>query len=420
MSNIVTVNTWCLLDNDSRRAFIFEFGAPLEAKHLFGEMNFITRKGFHDALQYLDDKNITEVYFLCPEEAFTICMNLTIEVVRLKYKFVENTKFTFITSAVDGEILRLKEYNNINIMSWMGFWAHQTIHEILLHYQHGKNSGMPIRGHDKIIKPTNPSKSFIYMSGKSRHHRCILIDYLYKYDLFKDGYITWNKKYDLNTHGCRIYKFRWWEEEKILKLEDQYSDIDWLKDQIERGKFEREIIDNNNGSFSTPYVWGRIAPKQFSDSLFSVISETHIDSLFYTEKTFMPILNQRPFIIQGFVGMNHYLKGLGYELFEEVIDYSFDMEEDIETRTKMMVNEIKKITTYDLNALHNQLKPKLEHNCKILLDNVLANNYMDKELENFLNQLDDNIVSYDHLLYNKNLDQSSKEYYKKHFLNNDD
>lgn len=399
MSNIVTVNPWCLLDNNSRHAFIFEYGVPPEndSKNIFGSMNFITREEFHNALQYLDDKNITEVYFLCPEEAFTQCMDFTIKVISLKYKFVENTKFTFITSAIDGNMSKLKKYNNINIMSWMGFWAHETIHEILLH-QH------------TIIKPTNPSKSFIYMSGRSHDHRCLLIDYLYKYDLFKDGYITWYSNYDMD---CKNYKFRWWKEE-ILKLEDQYSDNNQIND--------KGLITNNNGSLTTPWVWGRIAPKQFSDSLFSVISETRIDDLFYTEKTFMPILNQRPFIIQGYVGMNHYLKGLGYELFEEVIDYSFDMEEDIETRTKMMVNEIKKITTYDLNALHNQLKPKLEHNCKILLDNVLANNYMDNDLENFLNQLDDKLlktVGYDHLLYKNTLDQPAKEYYKKHFLNNE-
>jgi len=65
----------------------------------------------------------------------------------------------------------------------------------------------------------------------------------------------------------------------------------------------------------------------------------------YTEKSWKPIAHGFPFIIHGCYLQNRYLKELGYEIFEEIIDYSF---EEMDNLDVFLNNEHEWVYNYDI------------------------------------------------------------------------
>jgi hypothetical protein len=79
--------------------------------------------------------------------------------------------------------------------------------------------------------------------------------------------------------------------------------------------------------------------------LFNLTSETMQSdwgetSLFYSEKTFKPIVQKTPVIIWGQTGQNYNLQRLGYKLYTDWFDYEFDFEPDIVKRWNKLEKEL--------------------------------------------------------------------------------
>lgn len=83
----------------------------------------------------------------------------------------------------------------------------------------------------------------------------------------------------------------------------------------------------------------------YSSTLFSVVTETSFDyeSLTLTEKTFKPIANCHPFLIVGDYHSHLKLKDLGFELYDDLINYSFDDIFDPQRRLNRVFSEISRI-----------------------------------------------------------------------------
>lgn len=83
-------------------------------------------------------------------------------------------------------------------------------------------------------------------------------------------------------------------------------------------------------------------------SYFSVVSETlqnnyNNTSMFFSEKTFKPILLGMPFLIYGQQGCNKFLKRLGYRLYDDLFDYSFDQISDDYERADALHTEVVRV-----------------------------------------------------------------------------
>ena len=72
-----------------------------------------------------------------------------------------------------------------------------------------------------------------------------------------------------------------------------------------------------------------------------------------TEKTFKPLIIHKPFLVVGGVGTLKQLREWGFETFPELFDESYDEEEDMFKRMKMILNETKKLNEMSLEELHN-------------------------------------------------------------------
>jgi len=111
----------------------------------------------------------------------------------------------------------------------------------------------------------------------------------------------------------------------------------------------------------------------YTKSSFSVVTETTFenDSLNITEKSFKPLANCHPFIIIGDQHIHAKLKEFGFDLYDDLIDYSFDSVYNNLERLDAVTEEIKRI--YELgdgwiSFWYRQNVEKIKKNKKILLD----------------------------------------------------
>lgn len=178
----------------------------------------------------------------------------------------------------------------------------------------------------------NPSEfthSFISLNNRRHVHRCVFIDTLAKNNLLDKGVVTWTNFLNENPD----YQFEYFHGNQILLNDDFINKLD---------------------SFLLPAEWHH--------SLFHVVTEANTESTFITEKTSIPILMKKPFIVFGCQGFHQALADLGFLLYDEVIDYSFDSEPDLKIRADKFTENILKISTLDKVATYELLKPKLMHN----------------------------------------------------------
>lgn len=225
------------------------------------------------------------------------------------------------------------ENHNYKIITWPTYFVHKI-------------------AQNKIEEVKNFEYLFSNLNNNPHYHRCLLMDELYKENLFEVGRISWNKIDNLYSG----YEFKYWSQElmfvdnfNLFKIKRIYTDEYYKKDT----------------------------------SLISLVAESTTQTMFFTEKTFKPIFAERPFLILGIKGQNKELKKFGFELFEEIFDYKFDEEEILENRTTGIVENLKNLKEKNYNDIYNIVKDKVKHNKKIALDLLKKDPYIPNEIIQF-------------------------------------
>lgn len=189
----------------------------------------------------------------------------------------------------------------------------------------------------KIINTDyNPKKLFISLNTRAHYHRCLLMDLIVGNNLLNDGIISWhNQPADWkNSH----YEWKHWSP-KFLSFDTDYN-----------------VSDKNR------LIYQHTLPKELNDVFLMLISETCVDHLFITEKTWHAILAEKPFIVFGSVNFHKKLESMGFELYNDVIDYSFDCENDFRKRASMIIKELQRLNNLNFVDMHRAIEPKLKKN----------------------------------------------------------
>ncbi len=303
------------------------------------------------------EKGVKKVVLVAPEETIVTAVaqyGEDFSILKNICKEQWNADIKFFTGAVNNTLNYRYPLISLtdNLISWPDFFAYKKIHEV---------DCMRLT---KPVSIKNPKKLFISLNHLPKSHRSLLMDLLYKEGLFDHGFISWPGPDYTHHADDGEYKFKWWTPKKMV--------VDW--------DYNKDDPNWCN------YFSGNIIPKQYEESLFSLILESNLDSIFLTEKTFNAIISKRPFVIYGHPNTHKYLKEvMGYELFDEVIDYSFDNIDCKIERATMIVQELKKLTKFNLVDLHNLLKPKIEHNYNTMLENVSKRKFITKEIIDIIN-----------------------------------
>lgn len=108
-------------------------------------------------------------------------------------------------------------------------------------------------------------------------------------------------------------------------------------------------------------------PKTYLNSFFNIITETWTDNetTFLSEKSFKPMLWYQPFITVGQIGTIDFLRKSGYDVFDDIIDHSYDSVPQLCTRIELVKKEIIRlcsISKEDWSQILYDLFPRLHNN----------------------------------------------------------
>lgn len=110
-----------------------------------------------------------------------------------------------------------------------------------------------------------------------------------------------------------------------------------------------------------------LVPQHFQDSYVHVIVETHFDAdqshgTFLTEKTFKPIKHGQPFVIVGPPGSVAQIKKMGYAVFDDHVDHSYDLEINNTQRWIKIRKELARLNSVDLCKLFENCRDQVIYN----------------------------------------------------------
>lgn len=263
-----------------------------------------------------------------------------------------NIPVTVLTaSSTYYQILDNDTISKINLIDDSTFWIAKHLQSMIAYDNRMVNDSL---GYDIFNKNvglcTNTKHLYITMNNLPKRHRCQMMDMLAKYNLIDRGAIAWrnadratnsNSEPQLFTSG---YRYRYWQPKRM------YLDIE----------------DNN-----TSYVNQNVLPPHYKNSFMQLVAESEEDLFMISEKTAVPLLLNKPFLIVSCKDFHKNLVNLGFKLYDEVFDYSFDKIEDPLTRIEQLVKNVHQLsnkTPEQLNQYTELLKPKLEYNRNLAIE----------------------------------------------------
>jgi hypothetical protein len=118
-------------------------------------------------------------------------------------------------------------------------------------------------------------------------------------------------------------------------------------------------------------------------SFLQIVTETVYDypTVFYSEKTFKPIVNKRPFVMLGATGSIKHLQDMGFKTFNNFWSEDYDSIQDPEKRLLSVFEIVKYVynkSIEELQTLCNDMENILEYNF-----NYYIKNFKDNQLKKF-------------------------------------
>lgn len=207
---------------------------------------------------------------------------------------------------------------------------------------------------DSQVSKEPIDKLFCLLNGNAHRYRCLTMDLLCRDNLLDKGYISW---YDFST--TEGYSFKHWTPEKLTL----------------------DTFTNPRNLFTVPPEYNR--------AFLNVVSESNMIPYFLTEKTTKPLFFKKPFLVISKEGFHtKLLVELGFKLYDEIFDYSFDIITDQDSRVEAVVQEIKRFENYSIAQLQEltaQIEHKLEYNRNHLLSLMYGVNIWPKIILDLLN-----------------------------------
>jgi len=242
---------------------------------------------------------------------------LTIELATLLNAHNVKLSVTFCSFPSDFYNERAQYFNNIDIIHWPTYWLHWT-----------KMCSGALNFNVEYIDFKFP---YICLNNKNHKHRCQLIDHLARNNLLDKGIVTWHR---FPGQHPSPYQFKYYNDDIRLISDDFITKLD---------------------SF--------LIPNEYHQSFLHVVGEATTKVTCISEKTWLPILFKKPWVVMADQYFHQKLVDLGFELYDEIIDYSFDSYPDMENRAYAISENVKRIceekSIYDL---YKKIKPKADRN----------------------------------------------------------
>ena len=149
-------------------------------------------------------------------------------------------------------------------------------------------------------------------------------------------------------------------------------------------------------------------------SFCQLVSETTDRAYFISEKTIMPLCAGKPFLVASRQGYHKLLTELGFVLYDEIFDYSFDDVSDEDARYELLIDNYKRLCNIPLDELPDLTKKiagKLLHNKNRVREIVYDRDRYPDLVKEILQYSTDTETEVDHLLVSLYNEEEMLQYY---------
>jgi hypothetical protein len=330
-----------------------------------GSISLLNAKSLYDVFK--TDKNILHLFYNGSYD-FT-----SIDVI---FELMEYDKVILDFSGADDFLLRFYDMDNVKskIKAKEIIIISKNIFE-----KPGYIYNDPIMHRIKILDffITNDIKNYLYffLGGHARWHRLLFLNKLLKINVLSK--LNWSlRRVEEETpsmvRSCIPLEYiNLYKDLEIHKYLPKSLDFD-IHNQAEYHNFGDASIFDNPGYVANLDFYHNSYIEIISESVFELaINPAKKDKEYFivSEKTFKPLALGFPFIGLTLPKTFAKLKEWGFELFNELIDYSFDDEYDDNKRMDIIIEQISNNNIKENFNIHfESIKEKHLHNRKMFLE----------------------------------------------------
>jgi len=262
--------------------------------------------------------------------------------------FPDRLSAALVTSERSPLVVSLAEKNNINslyyffhgfaALDWYrGHFALNYNKPIVRHYNHNFISYNRIINHDRSYR--------IYFISKLQEHN-LLCQGLLSFGVTNDN-VSW--------------------QDEIANPESKLSNNAKYHAERHLTTVNKLVIDYHSIHGSASADIPRTSYHLDVDALWNIVTETvfYYDKLHLTEKIFKPIVSKQPFMLLAAPGNLAYLRSYGFKTFDGIIDESYDLIQDNDSRIDAVVEQIQwycNLTAEEKQQVIERLAPIVEYN----------------------------------------------------------
>jgi hypothetical protein len=225
------------------------------------------------------------------------------------------------------------------------------------HYRDIKDNSILHNGNEiGILTPTeylnsHKKKFFLsYNKNTTKTFRVQLLLWLMKTGMIDDSYVS------------ILIRNENFNRRELESTQDELYDLIAFYNRFERMGFN--VLDWDYPNFKND-VFSNLkytTKSHYADTLFNIVTETSFEpqSLNLTEKSFKPLANSHPYLVIGDRYSNKSIFELGFKLYDDLIDYSFDEIEDNELRLNSALKEVRKIYNNGIDNMMSWYKNNLK------------------------------------------------------------
>jgi len=256
--------------------------------------------------------------------------------------------------------IKTNPLKNFEVLFWPTALLHYTFYGMVNFY--GKNPS-------ELINPYRPiDKLYLNLNGHERNHRCMLMDYLCKFDLFHYGINTWQ-----NVES-QTWNFKYFTPQKL-----SFDDFNDKPNHVPQRVFSEKLINAPN----LIDVVGETAPSISYDYAFPELNK---DFIFHTEKTFRSILFGKIFLVLGNKGQNTNLLKYKFGLYDNIFDYQFDKTDFFSLRCIGIIDNLYSIKNKNFGEVRDSLMGLSRANIDTATAIVYNDEYIPIELKTIIEE----------------------------------
>lgn len=149
-----------------------------------------------------------------------------------------------------------------------------------------------------------------------------------------------------------------------------------LRVRPEPGLFTPETSPYETYPQTESYIWHTINTKHFVHVPVASVMETYIDDTHtcVTEKAFKNLVYPQPFVMLGSANMIQYLRDLGFDVYDDYVDHSYDTIQDDHSRTQAVFKCFEKLIG---KSEFPREKHIAEHNRNVARNLTIARDFID-------------------------------------------